>query len=87
MKVPFALAFSVAASELSALYKRMVTGLLARTCPVITGAGKGVGVDVGAGVGVCVGIFPMVRFAAPVDKILIRVLSPFEIRAVHSMAV
>jgi len=87
VNVPSALAVSVVAIELSALYKRMMTGLLARTCPVITGAGKGVEVNVGAGVGVSVDTFPMVRFAAPVDKILIRVLSPFEMRAVHSMDV
>ena len=78
MKVPSALAFSVAASELSALYKRMVTGLLAMTCPVITGAGKGVGVNVGNGVDVGAGVgvdtFPfIVRVAAPRDKMLTRV--------------
>ena len=95
MKVPFELAFSVTASELSALYKRMVTGLLAITCPAITGAGKGVGVDVGNGVevgsgvevdvNVGVGTLPTVKVAAPVDGILTRVPFPFETRAVHSI--
>ena len=85
MKVPSALAFTVAASELSGLYKRMVTGLLARTRPVITGAGKGVGVNVGRGVGVAVDTFPMVRLAPPVDGISTRILSPFETRALHSI--
>ena len=80
LKVPSALATTVAATELSGLYKRMVTGLLASTCPVTTGADKGVGVGVG------VSSFPLiVRIAGPRDKILVRTPSPLETRAVHSM--
>jgi len=70
LNVPSALATTDAATELSALYKLMVIGLPAMTCPVTTGAE--------------VGIPPTVRLAAPRDKILTRVLLPFETSAVHS---
>src|SRR5258705_13065380 len=55
VKVPSELAFTVAANELSVLYKLTVTGLLAFTCPVRDPGGIGVadavGVDVKVGVG------------------------------------
>ena len=60
LNVPSGLAVTDAASELSALYKPTVTGLLARTCPVSVAAGSGVGeatgVDVNVGVGETSGV-------------------------------
>lgn len=60
LKVPSGLAFTVAANELSALYKLTVTGLLASTSPVRDPEGIGVGdasgVDVNVGVGETSGV-------------------------------
>ena len=55
MKVPSGLAFVVAANELSALYKLIVTALLALTCPFTAPTGKGVGEASGVNVNVGVG--------------------------------
>lgn len=74
VKVPSGLAITVLTMETSPSYKVMVTGLLAITRPVKTGAGIGVGV----------GALLTVRVAGPRDRIPVNSPSPLETRAVHS---
>ena len=77
LKVPSGFAVVLAAIELSGLYKRIVTNLLANTCPVSVA-------DAGTVVGVA---NPFMVRVVGMDNIFSRIPCPLETRAVHSTIV
>jgi len=92
LNVPSVFADVEAASEVSGLYKLIVTPLLARTCPVSIGdAGEdgddeaGVEVGAGAGAGTEAGSI-MVRLMGT-ESISVRALFPTDTRAAHLISV
>lgn len=80
LKEPSALARVEAINELLGSYRRTVTGLLAKTCPITTGAEEGVGEAIGVGVIIA----PDTDKFAGTWGISVKRLSPLETRAVHT---